>query len=45
MDYPDEPEGERTWIDIVREKSIYLFGLLFLLTWFALLYFMFHDVM
>ncbi|MES2055902.1 MAG: hypothetical protein V4564_08195 [Pseudomonadota bacterium] len=44
MDYPEEPEN-RTWIDTVKEKSIYGFGILFLFTWFALLYFMFHDVM
>ncbi|MGY4396040.1 hypothetical protein ACVWZA_001213 [Sphingomonas sp. UYAg733] len=44
MDYPDEPET-RTWIDIVREKSTYAFGVLFLLSWFALLYFMFRDLM
>ena len=44
MDYPDEPET-RTWITVAREKSIYVFGLLFVLAWFALLYFMFRDVM
>jgi hypothetical protein len=44
MDYPDEPET-RTWVDTLREKWIYGFGILFLLTWIVMLYFMFHDVM
>lgn len=44
MDEPD-PREDWTWIDHAREKSTYVIGVLGLFAWFALLYFMFHDVM